>query len=76
MTNENEVTYEITKEIGVISESTTGWQKLLCLVSWNGREPKFDVREWSPDRQRMSRGMTFSRGQAVAMMKLLQSELQ
>ena len=45
-----DIKYEITKHIGVLSESAKGWTKELNLVSWNDREPKYDIREWAPER--------------------------
>ena len=38
-----DIKYEITKHIGVLSESAKGWTKELNLVSWNDREPKYDI---------------------------------
>ena len=55
-----ELTYEITKSIGVLSENAKGWTKELNMVSWNGREPKYDLREWSPDHSRMVKGITLT----------------
>lgn len=55
-----ELKYEITKEIGVISESAKGWSKELNMVSWNDHEPKYDIREWSPDHSRMGKGVTLT----------------
>lgn len=55
-----EFTYEITKELGVISENAKGWRKELNLVSWNGREPKFDIREWAPDHEKMGKGVSLT----------------
>jgi len=40
----NDIRYEIKEEIAVLSESTKGWKKELNLVSWNGAEPKYDIR--------------------------------
>ncbi len=56
-----EIKYEIVKEICVLSESARGWTKELNLVSWNDREPKFDIREWSPEHARMGKGVTLSK---------------
>ncbi|MDR0197954.1 MAG: hypothetical protein LBI36_07045 [Oscillospiraceae bacterium] len=53
-------TYEITKELGVISENAKGWQTRLNMVSWNGNEPKYDIRPWSPDGERMGKGISLS----------------
>ena len=44
-----EVKFEIVKSLGVLSEGARGWQKEVNLVSWNERNPKFDIREWDPD---------------------------
>lgn len=52
--------YEVVEKIGVISTSPSGWTKELNLVSWNGRPPKFDIRDWSPDHEKMGKGLTFS----------------
>ena len=55
-----EFTYEIVKQIGVISEGSGGWQKELNLISWNGKEPKYDIRDWGPDHEKMGKGITLS----------------
>ena len=48
-----EFTYEIVKTFGVISEGAGGWAKELNLISWNGKEPKYDIRDWGPDHEKM-----------------------
>ena len=55
-----ELKFEITEKIGVISENAKGWKKELNLVSWNDRDPKFDLREWSPDHTKMGKGITLT----------------
>ncbi|MBE6907509.1 YdbC family protein [Marasmitruncus massiliensis] len=55
-----ELKYEITQEIAILSESSRGWTKELNLVSWNEREPKYDIREWAPDHAKMGKGVTLS----------------
>ncbi|MEW6625145.1 MAG: PC4/YdbC family ssDNA-binding protein [Bacillota bacterium] len=52
--------YEIIESLGVLSESAKGWKKELNLISWNGREPKYDIREWAPEREKMGKGVTLS----------------
>lgn len=52
--------YEIVQEIAILSESNRGWTKELNLVSWNEREPKYDIREWAPDHEKMGKGVTLS----------------
>ena len=56
-----EIKYEIVQEICVLSESARGWTKELNQVSWNDREPKFDIREWAPEHSRMGKGVTLSK---------------
>jgi hypothetical protein len=64
-------TYEIIKNIGVLSESKKGWTKELNLISWNNAEPKYDIRDWSPDHKNMGKGATLSREELAALKKLL-----
>lgn len=39
-----DIKYEIVEHIGVISESAKGWTKELNKISWNGGEPKYNIR--------------------------------
>ncbi|MEK4486925.1 YdbC family protein [Psychrobacillus sp. FSL H8-0484] len=55
-----ELKYEITEHIAVLSESAKGWKKELNLISWNGREPKYDIRDWAPNHEKMGKGVTLS----------------
>jgi len=67
----SEIKYEIVKNIGVLSKSASGWAKELNLISWNDREPKYDIRDWSPDREKMGKGVTLSREELLALRELL-----
>ena len=60
-----EIKYEITEHLGVISETSRGWTREVNMISWNGREPKVDVRDWSPDHTKMSKGLTFKKEELV-----------
>ncbi len=55
-----DVKYEIKETVGTLSESSKGWSKDLNLISWNGREPKYDLRDWAPDHTKMGKGVTLS----------------
>ena len=48
-----DIKYDIVKEVGVVSESSTGWTKELNLISWNNREAKYDLRDWAPEHAKM-----------------------
>jgi hypothetical protein len=66
-----EIKYEIIKKIGVLSKSASGWAKELNLISWNERDPKYDLREWSPDREKMGKGVTLSKEELLVLKELL-----
>jgi len=55
-----ELKYEIKETIGVLSESSKGWSKELNLISWNDRDPKYDLRDWAPEHAKMGKGVTLS----------------
>ena len=67
----SEIKYEIIKQIGVLSKAGSGWSKELNLISWNDREAKYDLRDWSPDREKMGKGVTLSREELLALKELL-----
>ncbi len=67
----SEFKFEIIKKIGVLSKSASGWEKELNLVSWNEREPKYDIREWAPDGEKMGKGVTLSKEELLALKELL-----
>ena len=71
-----ELMFEIINQIGVISTSASGWNVELNRVSWNGNEPKYDVRSWSPDHTKMGKGITFSEEELVALSELLAKEVE
>lgn len=68
-----EFSYEILEEIGVLSENSRGWRKELNLVSWNGNQPKFDLRDWGPDHEKMGKGVTLSNEEFETLKKLILS---
>jgi hypothetical protein len=72
---EEKITFDIVKHIGTLSESKSGWRKELNLLSWNGSPPKYDIRDWSPRHEKLSKGMTFSANEAVKLKDLLIAEL-
>ena len=57
------VKYEIVKHIGVLNTYPTGWNKEFNIVRWNDKSDKYDVRDWSPGHERMSRGVTMFEGE-------------
>lgn len=69
----SEIQYELIKNIGVLSKSASGWAKELNLISWNDREPKYDLRDWSPDHEKMGKGVTLTKEELSALRELLNS---
>ena len=67
--------FEIIEELGVISEGSKGWQTELNLISWNGNAPKYDIRSWSPDHQKMGKGITLT-GEELAELKSILDTLE
>ena len=73
-----DIKYEIVKKIGVLSRAASGWAKELNLISWNDREPKYDIRDWSADgdpqggaSRKMGKGVTLSKEELLALRELL-----
>ena len=59
------------KHIGVLSESGKGWTKELNVISWNGANPKYDIRDWAPDHEKMGKGITLTEEEAAKLRELL-----
>ena len=67
-----EFKYEITQELGVLSESKSGWTRELNLISWNGAEPKFDIRDWAPGHEKMGKGISLSADEIEKLKSILE----
>ena len=63
--------FTITKHIGEISKSKSGWTLELNMVSWGGRDAKFDIRSWAPDHQKMGKGVTLTAEELTSLKELL-----
>ena len=68
-----EFRYDIVEQLGVISESSNGWSRELNYISWNGRDPKYDIRDWAPGNEKMGKGISLSLEEAKALKELLNS---
>ena len=67
-----EFTFEIKEYLGALTDvNDNGWRRELNLVSWNGGTPKLDIREWSADHTRMSRGLTLTEEQGIRVAQLI-----
>lgn len=66
-----EFKYEILAELGVLSESAKGWRKELNVVSFNDNPPKYDLREWAPNHEKMGKGITLNEAEFEQLKKIL-----
>lgn len=65
-----EITFDIVKNIGVLTENKTGWRREINIVSWNGAKPKLDIRDWGPEYQKVGKGLSLN-AEEVAILKEL-----
>lgn len=71
-----ELKFEILNELGVISESSKGWKKEFTRISWNGEEPKYDIRSWDPEHKKMGKGITLTEDELRILKELIEKELE
>ena len=70
----DEKLFEIVEYGGQLDKrAENGWALEVNLVSWNGMPPKIDIRSWSPDHERMTRGITLTEEQARKLGQMLGS---
>ncbi|MGN8714066.1 YdbC family protein [Hornefia butyriciproducens] len=75
MAKDKNLKFEIINNIGVLSEGTKGWKKELNRVSWNGAEPKYDLRDWNEDHTLCGKGCTLSEEDIRVLKDILISEV-
>ena len=71
----SDIKYEIIEKIGVISENAKGWTKELNLISWSGANPKYDIRDWAPEHEKMGKGVTLTEEEAEKLKELLEERV-
>lgn len=75
MAFQKELKFEIINSIGTISKQSSGWQKELNRISWNGGEPKYDLRDWSPDHEKMGKGITLTEEELRVLKEIIDNEI-
>ena len=75
MANQKEIKFEIINHIGVVSQSQSGWKKELNRVSWNGGEPKYDLRDWAPEHEKMGKGITLTEAELRSLKAITDEEI-
>lgn len=71
-----ELKYEIINNIGTVSEQPSGWAKELNRISWNGAEPKYDLRDWAPEHAKMGKGVTLSERELRTLKAIIDKEIE
>lgn len=66
-----DIKFEIKETIGIVSEGSKGWAKELNLVSWNDKDPKYDLRDWAPEHEKMGKGITLTKEELKKLKELL-----
>ncbi|MBQ3412374.1 MAG: hypothetical protein IJG67_05000 [Oscillospiraceae bacterium] len=66
-----EFSYEITEQVGILSQNINGWSRQINLISWNGRAPKYDIRDWAPGNEKMGKGISLSLEELKALKEIL-----
>ncbi|EKC57675.1 Uncharacterized conserved protein UCP037246 [human gut metagenome] len=51
--------------------NSSGWERQLNLISWNDHEPKYDIRDWSPDGSKMGKGISMTKEDLIALKGIL-----
>ena len=66
-----EFRYEIQENLGVISESSNGWSRELNLISWNGGNPKYDIRDWAHKNEKMGKGIGLTKDELESLYNII-----
>ena len=69
----DDFSFSIEKNLGTLSEGKGGWKMELNLVAWGERPAKYDIRSWSPNHDKMGKGITFTKEELTALKQLLDS---
>ena len=63
--------YEIQDMFGIVSESGNGWTRELNFISWNDGKPKYDLRDWGPNHEKMGKGLTLTQDELESLYEII-----
>ncbi len=69
-----EFKFDIVKNFGTVSDSNNGWVKEVNLISWNDREPVYDIRVWQEGHEKLGKGITLTE-EEIKNLKALLNEM-
>ena len=75
LTPNRDIEYRMVEHLGVIDAHKNGWNREVNIVAWNGKQPKIDIRDWDPEHERMSRGITLYEREAIKLARILSQKL-
>ena len=67
--------FEIIQNIAVLSTEKSGWTQETTLVSYNGAPPKYDIRTWDPNHEKMGKGITLTKEELTQLESVLKELL-
>ncbi|MZK49017.1 YdbC family protein [Clostridium beijerinckii] len=67
-----EIKFDIIKNITVLSKGAKGWKREVNIISWNGRKPKIDIRDWDESHVKMGKGITLSKDELKQLKEILE----
>ena len=70
-----EIKYEVVQRVAVLSQRPRGWERQLNLISWNDGEPKYDIRDWSPNHEKMGKGVTLTEAELRSLKAIIDEEI-
>lgn len=68
-----DIKFDIIEKLGTIGEGFKGWSKEVNIISWNGRKPKIDIRDWDENNEKMGKGLTLTKEELKTLKGLLNS---
>lgn len=68
-----DIKFDIIEKLGTIGEGSKGWSKEVNIISWNGRKPKIDIRDWDENNEKMGKGLTLTKEELKTLKGLFNS---
>lgn len=72
MAAKKEFSYEIVKNLGILSTNKSGWNREINVVRWNEGKPKIDIRDWAPDHSKMGKGCSMTAEEVAILREILE----
>ena len=67
--------FDIIQNIAILSTDKSGWTKEINLISFNGAAPKYDIRSWDPNHEKMGKGITLTKEEIIQLESVLRELL-